>query len=168
MIGFTDTFLLITINCYDSQWIFTRTLLPWLPRTRSIQVFYSLSFWFERERELLYYWRFTANLFVLATSPFRLRITNFILQLNTCCYSPYVRSSLTRGSALYNCCCSSPSQSFSDHILFSQIQDSPKTGGPGPRIYSSQEQGGPVISSGTWFPFRCFHVLFWFGSVLLI
>jgi hypothetical protein len=30
----------------------------------------------------------------------------------------------------------------------------PKPGGPGPRIYIPQEQGGPVITLGTWFPFR--------------
>jgi hypothetical protein len=30
----------------------------------------------------------------------------------------------------------------------------PKPGGPGPRIYISQEQGGPVMSPGTGFPFR--------------
>jgi hypothetical protein len=28
-------------------------------------------------------------------------------------------------------------------------------GGPGPRIYIPQKQGGPVIPSGTGFPFRC-------------
>jgi hypothetical protein len=27
-------------------------------------------------------------------------------------------------------------------------------GGPNPRIYIPQEQGGPVIPPGTWFPFR--------------
>jgi hypothetical protein len=30
----------------------------------------------------------------------------------------------------------------------------PQPGGPGPRIYIPQEQGGPVIPPGTWFPFR--------------
>jgi hypothetical protein len=29
-----------------------------------------------------------------------------------------------------------------------------KPGGPGPRIYIPQEQGGPVIPPGTGFPFR--------------
>jgi hypothetical protein len=41
-IGFIDTFfvhsLLITINYKDSHSIFSRTLLPWLPRTRSILI----------------------------------------------------------------------------------------------------------------------------------
>jgi hypothetical protein len=30
----------------------------------------------------------------------------------------------------------------------------PQPGGPGPRIYIPQEQGGPDISLGTGFPFR--------------
>jgi hypothetical protein len=47
--------------------------------------------------ELLYDWRFTANQFVLATSPLRPTTSNFILQMNTCGYSPYVTSFLTRG-----------------------------------------------------------------------
>jgi hypothetical protein len=64
--------------------------------------------------ELLYDWRFTANQFILATSPLRLTTSNFIFQLNTCGYSPYVKSSLTRGwSVVYNCWWSSPAQSFS-------------------------------------------------------
>jgi hypothetical protein len=49
----------------------------------------------ESESGLLYDWRFTANQFVLAASPVRLTASNFILQLNTCDYSPYVTSSLT-------------------------------------------------------------------------
>jgi hypothetical protein len=30
----------------------------------------------------------------------------------------------------------------------------PQPGGPGPRIYIPQEEGGPVITPGTGFPFR--------------
>jgi hypothetical protein len=45
--------------------------------------------------ELLYDWQFTAKQFVLAPSPLRLMIRDFF-QLNTCCHSPYVTSSLTR------------------------------------------------------------------------
>jgi hypothetical protein len=48
------------------------------------------------EPQLLYDWRFTASQFILATSPLRLTTNNFF-QLNTCVYSPYVTSSLTRG-----------------------------------------------------------------------
>jgi hypothetical protein len=49
------------------------------------------------QSELLYDWRFTANQFVLMTSPLRLMTSNFIIQLNTCSYGPYVTLSLTRG-----------------------------------------------------------------------
>jgi hypothetical protein len=41
-----------------------------------------------------------------------------------------------------------------DHILLSQVRDFPKTGGRGPRIYISQEQGDLVIAPGTGFPFH--------------
>jgi hypothetical protein len=41
-----------------------------------------------------------------------------------------------------------------DHILLSQIRDSPNLGGSGLRIYIPQEQGGPVVTPGTGFPFR--------------
>jgi hypothetical protein len=82
----------------------------------------------------LYDWQFTANQFVLATSPLRLMTTNFIFQLNTCGYSHYVTSSLTRGWV-----CSlqlllvlasavilrSASRGTHDYILLSQIRDSP-------------------------------------------
>jgi hypothetical protein len=46
--------------------------------------------------KLLYDWRFTANQFVLASSPLRLTIRIFFSQLNPCDISPYVTSSLTR------------------------------------------------------------------------
>jgi hypothetical protein len=117
----------------------------------------------ESESELLYDWRFTANQFVLKTSPLKLTTSNFIFQLNTCGYSLYVTSSLTRrwvcrlklllvlASAVI---LMSDSRGNHDHILLSQIWVSPKPGGPGPRIYIPQEQGGSDILPGTWFPFR--------------
>jgi hypothetical protein len=37
------------------------------------------------------------NQFVLGTSPLRLTTRIFIFQLNTCAYTPYVTSSITRG-----------------------------------------------------------------------
>jgi hypothetical protein len=46
--------------------------------------------------KLLYYWRFTANQFVLASSLLGLTTSNFFFQLNPCCHSPYVTFSLTR------------------------------------------------------------------------
>jgi hypothetical protein len=44
-----------------------------------------------RESELLYDWRFTANHFVLASSPMRLTTRDFFFfNLNPCDHSPYV------------------------------------------------------------------------------
>jgi hypothetical protein len=88
----------------------------------------------ESNSELLYDSRFTTNQFVLATSPLRLTASNFIFQLNTCDYSPYVTSSLARGwichlqfllvlaSAFI---LRSESRGTHDHILLLQTQDSP-------------------------------------------
>jgi hypothetical protein len=87
---------LITIRYKNSQSIFSRTLLPWRSRTHSILVLI-LRLTSESESELLYDWRCTANQFVLATSPLRLTISNFIFQLNICAYCPYVTTSLRRG-----------------------------------------------------------------------
>jgi hypothetical protein len=51
----------------------------------------------QSKSKLLYDWRFTANQFVLASSPLRPRTRDFFsFQLNSCCNSPYVTSSLTR------------------------------------------------------------------------
>jgi hypothetical protein len=84
--------------------------------------------------ELLYDWWFIAHQFVLATSLSRLMTSNFIFQNNTCGYSPYVTSSLTRGWICplqlllvlastvilrYKSC------GTHNHILLSQIQDFP-------------------------------------------
>jgi hypothetical protein len=86
------------------------------------------------ESQLPYDWQFTANQFVSATSPLRLTTNNFIFQLNTCGYIPYVKSSMTRGwvcrlqlllvlaSAVILGC---ESHGTHDHILRSQIRDSP-------------------------------------------
>jgi hypothetical protein len=107
------------------------------------------------ESELLYDWWFIAHQFVLVTS-------NFFFSLNTCFHGPYITSSLTRGWV-----CSlqflltlasavnlrSKSRGTHDHILLSQIRDSPNLEA-GPRIYIPQEQGGPVIPPGTGCPLR--------------
>jgi hypothetical protein len=64
--------------------------------------------------KLLCYWRFTANQFVLASSPLRITTRIFFSQLNPCSHSPYV-TSLWRedGSVVHNSRCPSPKQSFS-------------------------------------------------------
>jgi hypothetical protein len=114
------------------------------------------------QSQLLYDWRLTANHFVLATSPLRLTTSNFILQVNTCDYSSYVTSSMTRGwvcrlqllLVLANAVILRfESRGTHDHILLSQIR-LPKPGEPDPGIYIPQVQSGPVIPPGTGFPFR--------------
>jgi hypothetical protein len=45
------------------------------------------------EAKLLHHWQFTANQFVLASSPLRLTTIEFFFQLNPCGNSPYVTSS---------------------------------------------------------------------------
>jgi hypothetical protein len=102
-----------------------------------------------QESQLLYDWGFTANQFVLATSSLSLPTSNFIFQLNTCGYSPYVTSSLTRGWA-----CRlqlllvlaraviprSESRRSHDHILLSQIRDSPNLEGHVPVFISPRNR----------------------------
>jgi hypothetical protein len=116
----------------------------------------------QSESKLLSDGRFTANQFVLATSPLRPTTRIVIFQLNTCCYSPYVTFSLTSGwvcrlqlllvltSAVI---LRSESRGTHDHILLSHIRD-PQPGRPGSPIPILQEQGGSVIPPGTGFPFR--------------
>jgi hypothetical protein len=99
----------------------------------------------ESKSELLCDWRFNSNQFISATSPLRLTTTNFILQLNTCSYSPYVTSSLTRGwvyrlqllLVLVSAdILGSESRGTRDHILLSQIRDFPNLGGQVPVFIS--------------------------------
>jgi hypothetical protein len=89
---------------------------------------------FQSESKLLYDWRFSANQFVLATSPLRLTTSNFIFQLNTCGYSSYVTSFLTTGWVCHlqlllalasAVILRSESRGAHDHILLPQIRDSP-------------------------------------------
>jgi hypothetical protein len=48
----------------------------------------------------------------------------------------------------------SESHGTQDHILLFEFLRAPKPGGPGPRIYISQKQGGPDIPPNIGFPFR--------------
>jgi hypothetical protein len=81
---------------------------------------------------------------VLTTSPLRLT-TRFFFQLNTCCHSPYVTSSLTRGrvyrlqlllvlAIAVNL--RFESRGTHDHILLSQIRESPNQEGQVPVFIS--------------------------------
>jgi hypothetical protein len=47
----------------------------------------------------------------------------------------------------------SESRGTEDHILLFQFLRLPQPGGPGPRIYIPQQQGGPDIPPGNGFPF---------------
>jgi hypothetical protein len=57
----------------------------------------------------------------------------------------------------YAVCCAvtqwSESRRARNHTLLSHLR-LPQPGGPDPRIYIPQEQGGPVIPPGTGFPLR--------------
>jgi hypothetical protein len=110
----------------------------------------------ERERELLYDWWFSSNQFVLAPSPLR-HTTIILFRLNTCGYSPYAISSLTRvwvcrlqlllvlASAVI---LRSECRGTHDHILLSQIRDSPNA----PYLYPPGIGWPSYTSIG--FPFR--------------
>jgi hypothetical protein len=100
------------------------------------------------ESELLYDWRFTADQFVLATSPFT-RHSNSIFQLNTCGYSPYVTSPLMRGWVCHlqlllilasAVILRLESRGTHDHILLSQIRDTPNLEGQVPVFISPRNR----------------------------
>jgi hypothetical protein len=40
-------------------------------------------------------------------------------------------------------------------VILTRLHTGPQPGGPGPRIYIPQDQGGPVIPPCTGFPFCC-------------
>jgi hypothetical protein len=102
------------------------------------------------ESESLCAWWFTANQLVLATSPLTLTISNFFFQMNTCDYSPYVTSSLTRG---WVCSLQLLLALASAVILSLSDWRFPQPGGPGAVIYIPQEKSGPVIPLSIAFPF---------------
>jgi hypothetical protein len=89
------------------------------------------------------HWRFTANQFVLATSPLRITPSKFIFQLNTCGYSLCVTSSplLLLASAVI---LGWESRGTHGHILQSQIRHSSNLKGQVPVF----------ILLGTGFPFH--------------
>jgi hypothetical protein len=98
----------------------------------------------------------------LATSPLRLTTSNFF-QLNTGGHSLYVTFYLTRGwfchfqlllglasAVIFR----SESHGTHDHILLSQIRDTPNLEGQVPVFISPLFRGDLVIPPGTGFPFR--------------
>jgi hypothetical protein len=87
---------------------------------------------------------------------------NFVFQLNTCGYSPYVTSSLAIGSVCRSqlllelasaVILMSESHGTHDHILLSQIRGSPKHGGPGPRINNPRNRVAWLYPTH-WVPFH--------------
>jgi hypothetical protein len=97
----------------------------------------------ESESESLYDWRFTANQFVLATSPLRLTTSNFIFQLNiavivlTRGWVCRLQLLLVLASAVI---LRSDSRGTHDHILLSQIRDSPNLEGQVPVCISPRNR----------------------------
>jgi hypothetical protein len=86
-----------------------------------------------------------------------------VLLLSDSCGFVHVGRPLWRddGSVVHNYSWALPALSFSGlspaglRTLFYCLRfETPQPGGPGPRIYIAQEQGGPVIPPGTAFPFR--------------
>jgi hypothetical protein len=114
----------------------------------------------ESGSESLYDWRFTANPYVLASSPLRLT-DRFFLRLNSCGRNPYVTSSLMRRWACRLQLLLTLSSAFilrsescrtHDHTLLSQLRDSPNLEARFPYLYSP----GTVWPSYTprhWVPF---------------
>jgi hypothetical protein len=115
--------------------------LHWLSPGNGFQCYNSLQHTLSLSSLLYVHWllygrQLTTNQFVLATSPLRLMTSNFFFQLNTRGRSPDLSPSLTRGwvcrlqllpvlaSAVI---LGSESRGTHDHILLSQIRDSPNS-----------------------------------------
>jgi hypothetical protein len=100
--------------------------------------------------------------FVLTTSPLRLTTSNFIFQLNTSGYSPYITSSLTSGWVCSLQLVLDLASTFSGPIPAGlmttfyclKFETPPIWRARSPYLYPPQEYGGPVIPPGTGFPFR--------------
>jgi hypothetical protein len=97
----------------------------------------------------------------LATRPLRATTRIFTFQLNTCGYSPYVTSSLMRGWVCRlqlllvlasKVILRSESRGTHDHILLSQIRDSPNPEGQVP-VFISPRTGWPGYTPKHWVPF---------------
>jgi hypothetical protein len=121
--------------CY-SLWSPTHHII--IQYLQQLMQFTMVTFNLAKSEELLHDWRSTANQFILAARPLRLTTSDFIFQLNPCSYSCYVTSSLMRGwvchlqfllvlasTVILRC----QSCRTHDHILLSQIWDSPNLEG---------------------------------------
>jgi hypothetical protein len=110
------------------------TAIPLLPCSSSLRAAAPFQLNYSSESELLYDWRFIANLFISATSPMRVTTRIFIFQLNTWSHSPYVTFSLTREwvgrlqllrGLISAVILRSKSGGTHDNIIQFQIRDSP-------------------------------------------
>jgi hypothetical protein len=145
---------------------FLTMVIPLLPGSGPLWTAAPLQLNYSSESELLYDWRFTANHFVLAPSPLRLTAINFSFRLNPCGYSPFVILFDERTGLSFTTAADHRQRSHSrvlvprDSWPYFTVSDSklPKPGGPGPRIYIPQEQGGPVIPPGIGFLFVASHL----------
>jgi hypothetical protein len=117
-------------------------------------------FWFS-ESELLYNWRLTADQLVLAPTPWDPRPV-FLFQMSICGYSPYATSSLKRGwicrlqlllVLASTVILGSESPGTHDHILLSQIRNSPNLEGQVPYLYPPGTRR-PSYIPRHWVPFR--------------
>jgi hypothetical protein len=116
----------------------------------------------ESESELLHDWLFTANQFAWRKAPWDSRPEFFFFNW-TFAVIVFMQHPIWQedGSVVHNFCWFSPAQSFSGPCHAGLINtfyclrfETAQPGGPGLRIYILQEQGGPVITPGTGFPFR--------------
>jgi hypothetical protein len=108
------------------------------------------------------------------SNQFFFRLEIFFRQLRVCYF---VALSLARGRV-----CSlmlllvlasavtfgSESRGTQDHILLNQFLRLHQPGGPGPRIYNPQEQGGPDIPPGAGFQVSSMVITFIYNSVALV
>jgi hypothetical protein len=124
-------------------------------------VFPLLGFWKCRNQELLYNWRFTSNQFILAPSPLRPTTSILIFPPNTWGHNPCVISSLTREwisrlqlllALASTVILGSESRGTDEHILLSQIRDSPNLEVHVPYLYSPRI-GWPSYTPRHWVPF---------------
>jgi hypothetical protein len=148
--------LLTTAHTKSSQIVFTSRFLVTDPNSTLCL----RPYWLANLSQLtkLYDWLFNANQFDLVASSLILTTSNFIFQLNTCGYSPYVAPSLTRGRVcrlqLLLVLASAVILRFEshrtcDHILPSQIRDSPNLEGQVPVFMSPRNRVAQSFSGSS-------------------
>jgi hypothetical protein len=141
---------------YPGHWLLTPSGLPWVARSsvslRTVRVSVRVTLRLAVYRQSVR----------LGDKPLETHDQYFFSQLNTYGHNPYVTSSLTRRwvcrlqllLALVSAdILMSESRGSHDHILLSQIRDSPNLESQVYVFISPRDKGGPVISPGTGFAF---------------